>query len=463
MSKLKGDIVVLIPGITGSVLERDGSEIWGLSAAAALRGILSGGKSIQDLRLEKDDPTLEDLGDGIRATRLVNDVHLLPGLWSIDGYSSVSRRLQQRLGLQPGVDFFELPYDWRRDNRVAARRLQRLAEGWLAHRRKTYAEAKLILVAHSMGGLISRYYIEVLGGWRDVRTLVTFGTPYRGSVQAVVSLVQGVPGLSFLGLAELCRSFTSVYQLLPIYPCVRQPDGPLRRLGEVENIPRLAPVEHDRIWAGLAFHEEIAAAVELNQAAVSSGTSRYSLRPVVGIDQPTAQSVELTREGVKVFRNRNGEDEGGDGTVPRVSATPIEAGEAQATFAVARHSSLQNADAVLAHLHGILTSPRDLGRVRGLDEPVTVSLDIEPVFARQDSIRFAVRPSTGHVQLLATLEGIEKSAAPPRRLTLEATEADWVTGELAPMPSGVYRLTIAGIPSQAQEVETVSEVLVVVG
>jgi hypothetical protein len=33
-----------------------------------------------------------------------------------------------------------------------------------------------------MGGLVARHYLEVFDGWRDTRMLVTFGTPYRGSV-----------------------------------------------------------------------------------------------------------------------------------------------------------------------------------------------------------------------------------------------------------------------------------------
>jgi hypothetical protein len=105
------DIVVLIPGITGSVLERNGREVWGTSIESVLRGLFSGGQSIQELRLENDDPDADDTGDGVRATRLVNDVHLFPGLWAIDGYTKVAARLRQRLRLSPGANYYELPYD----------------------------------------------------------------------------------------------------------------------------------------------------------------------------------------------------------------------------------------------------------------------------------------------------------------------------------------------------------------
>jgi triacylglycerol esterase/lipase EstA (alpha/beta hydrolase family) len=53
-----------------------------------------------------------------------------------------------------------------------------------------------------MGGLISRYYLEVLEGWRDCRALVTFGTPYRGAVDAVNYLANGYKQL-FVELTEV--------------------------------------------------------------------------------------------------------------------------------------------------------------------------------------------------------------------------------------------------------------------
>ena len=106
--------------------------------------------------------------------------------------------------------------------------------------------------------------------------------------------------------------------------------------------------------------------------------------------------------GFEMLRSRHATDESGDGTVPRVSATPIEMGEAQAAFAASR--SIQNADAVLAHLQGILTTPRDLGAVRAVGAPVTLSLDIDGIFSQREPVQFAVRPSEVGVPLDAILE-----------------------------------------------------------
>ena len=222
---LESDIVVLIPGVTGSVLERNGKDVWAASAGAVLRGLFSGGGSIQDLRLEDDPPDVDDLGDGVEATRLVGDVHIFPG----SGRSTATPRSRsassRRLKLCPARTYFELPYDWRRDNRVAARKLERELETWLGRRRRTHPDAKVVLVAHSMGGLIARYFVEVLGGAANTRALVTFGTPYRGSLNALDSLVNGVEKMRALDMTELTRSFTSIYQLLPIYPCYSESDG----------------------------------------------------------------------------------------------------------------------------------------------------------------------------------------------------------------------------------------------
>ena len=50
-------------------------------------------------------------------------------------------------------------------------------------RQKT-GKQKVHLVAHSMGGLDSRYYISKLGGGKTVATLVTIATPHRGAIFA---------------------------------------------------------------------------------------------------------------------------------------------------------------------------------------------------------------------------------------------------------------------------------------
>jgi pimeloyl-ACP methyl ester carboxylesterase len=185
-----GDVVVLLPGILGSVLERDGKEVWAPTPGAALRALWSLGRSLTGLRLDSDPLDVDDV-DGVVATRLMPDVHIIPGLWGIDGYSSISAMITGTFDVVPGQTFIPFPYDWRRDNRVAARQLAAVALPALRRQRQDNPDAKLVLIGHSMGGLVARYFLECLDGWKDTRMLITFGTPYRGSLNAVGFLANG--------------------------------------------------------------------------------------------------------------------------------------------------------------------------------------------------------------------------------------------------------------------------------
>lgn len=61
---------------------------------------------------------------------------------------------------------------------------------------------RIHIVAHSLGGLVARLYVQALGGDRRVRTVVTLGTPHRGTFPSVYGpsamLQQLRPGGSFL-------------------------------------------------------------------------------------------------------------------------------------------------------------------------------------------------------------------------------------------------------------------------
>ena len=71
-----------------------------------------------------DDWQVADLGDGVRATRLVPDVHVIPGFWKIDGYGAIEDFLLSTFDLVKGQNYHPFPYDWRRDNRAIARLLE---------------------------------------------------------------------------------------------------------------------------------------------------------------------------------------------------------------------------------------------------------------------------------------------------------------------------------------------------
>jgi hypothetical protein len=405
------DLVVVLPGISGSVLSKDGKEVWGASTAAIWRAVTSGGDSIRSLAIESlDDPSLDDLGDGVKATGLVQDLHIIPGLWKIDGYTGLMKRLESALQLQPGRNLFAFAYDWRRDNKVSARKLARLAKGRLDKWRESSgaSDAKLVLVAHSMGGLVSQYFLEVMGGRKDTRALVSFGTPYRGSLNALGYLANGFSegvGPLNVELTSTLATFTAVYQLLPAFECVDSGDGKLARIGEIAGVNGVDPA---RAVAALAFYREIKAAAEANAKDAAYQAGAYQTFPIVGVAQPTFQSATLAAGKITLLRSSRGIDYGGDGTVPRFSATPLEMSDSHREIYVAeQHGSLQNFDPALVNLIGVLTGQGiDLGQFNFA--ALALSLDIDDVYSADDVV-LRVTPSV-EAPVLAKVYGAQSGA-----------------------------------------------------
>jgi Lecithin:cholesterol acyltransferase len=451
------DMVILLPGITGSVLQKNGVDVWAPSGKALANTLFSLGRSLQDLRLGEDDVDVDDLKDGVRATRLMPDAHLVPGLVKIDGYSSISRLVIDRFHVVPGhpdqdtpANFFEFPYDWRRNNIVAARKLKRLIDKHLPKWQEYSGanDAKVILVAHSMGGLVSRYYLECMEGWHDCRALVTFGTPYRGSVNALRFLANGYKK-AFVDLTDVLGSCTAVYQLLPIYRMVSM-RGDWVRVAEAGPIPG---VDSEACKAALKFHRAIEAAVKERER-VGGG---YPIIPYVGLNQPTLQSARLVDGKIEISEQMpEWIDPGlqdGDGTVPHLSAIPIELSDAfRETFVSGRHASLQCIDRILSDLYRRIQQMQ----IRGLESirapEARPDLMKQPALSVElDDLYVAGEPVTVRASLLNSDEPVGgvfarvKPVDPPGRVRdynlLRSAERGWHVeiGDCAP---GLYRLEV---------------------
>jgi hypothetical protein len=436
------DVIVLLPGITGSVLKKDGRVVWGYSASTIAHALFAPGGFQQDLALPQDDPEVDDLGDGIAADSLMPDLHLLPGIWKIDGYTAISEALKNQFDVVEGRNFFPFPYDWRRDNRVAANRLAREATRWLMDWRKSSGntEAKLVLIGHSMGGLVSRYFLECLEGWKLTRALVTFGTPFRGSLNALDGLANGVRK-GPLDLSALTRQFTAMYQLLPVFECYDAGTGNLVRVGETTGIPNVDP---GKAAAALKFHRDIQAAVSSNQELTAYRTAGYRIFPIVGVAQRTNLSARLTAGKVDMLETYKGEALGGDGTVPLVSAIPIElsADPANTVYFATQHGSLQNAQDVITHVTGVLHSfGVNLGSFK--KAAVQVSLEVEDVFFTGEPITIRARPSSPGVGLKAVLWSHDRTQS-VASLDMQPATDNWQVAEFTAPGTGTYRVTVVG-------------------
>jgi len=220
--------VILIPGILGSRLfdGASGAELWPGSTFNLLL------KAKQDLALKIDPQTLRPIDDGVVPRGLFEEA------FHNDFYGAILHTLQQAGGFVPGTPgeqsdphqrrFYVFAYDWRKDNVLSARRLDALIE----QIRRDYGEPqlKVNLIAHSMGGLIARYYLRYgtvdalegdgdfpinMDGANKIGTVVLLGTPKLGSVRSLQSMILGHKvGLSRV-TPEVLATMPSVYQLLP--------------------------------------------------------------------------------------------------------------------------------------------------------------------------------------------------------------------------------------------------------
>jgi len=210
----RGDSVaiVFVPGILGSELKRGNQTIWG-----------SGSPTAADLALPASgkDPSV--------VPRVLGEYSLFFNLKREDIYGEYLKALDRARGGRGS--FVEFPYDWRIDIRENAALFDRFLRTDPRLLGRT-----IIIVAHSMGGVISwywqsKYFDGAVAGSPAVRKILFVGAPLKGSCEMVRMLVAGykdvpnggwftniVYGKLFKDLRPAAFTFPSVFQLLPRVP-----------------------------------------------------------------------------------------------------------------------------------------------------------------------------------------------------------------------------------------------------
>jgi pSer/pThr/pTyr-binding forkhead associated (FHA) protein len=192
--------VIFVPGTMGSELWLGSEKVW-----PNVNFLL---KHPDVFRYSEDSP--------LKPRGILNEMVIVPNLISFDQYNLLGDYLVEELGYERENNFIEFAYDWRQDVRQSARELARFVEGWKV-------DAPITLIAHSLGTLVSRYYVEKLGGKSKIGRLVLIGGPHQGVPKIAANLLSGVDLLPFglMGkrLTEIIETFPSCYQILPLYPC----------------------------------------------------------------------------------------------------------------------------------------------------------------------------------------------------------------------------------------------------
>lgn len=163
---------------------------------------------------------------------ILDEVVVIPNLIKMDAYNRMGDYLVEDLGYVRDVDFFEFAYDWRKDVRLASQQLSQLIDNLSTTRPVT-------VIAHSLGALVARYYIERLGGKRRVDRLVLLGGPHQGVVRAAHTLLTKADMLPFGIMGDKFREFSlslpAMYEILPTYPVAVDQRGEQINFLEYEN------------------------------------------------------------------------------------------------------------------------------------------------------------------------------------------------------------------------------------
>lgn len=397
------DAVMVLPGIMGSELvdAESGRVLWGLGDARWYARAWTTGASLAGLRVT--DEERQGRTGRIVATRLLRFPAFAPVLRGFEPYTTLIAGIRRVTAHADAVA--EFPYDWRMPIELNAKRLALAAEQhlntWRAHPSGS-RQARLVLVAHSMGGLVARYFTHVLGGGAEVRTVITLGTPYHGAVKAVqiLSTGRGAPlPLPRRRLRDLATTLPGLYDLLPSYRCVDE-GASARRLvaGDIAGIG----ADRSLATSALAARERLLAA--------ASGPHTH---PLVGVEQRTAQSLTF-RDGIAERHDyvcEDGDDGAlcrvdrrGDGTVYRDAAW---LGGAEPVHLPQTHGAMSQTSETLAHVRAILTERR-LGPPLGATD---IALDVPDVVAAGRPFDVGVELQTDPVSL-----SVQVTSAHPRHV-----------------------------------------------
>lgn len=234
-TKLARPPVVIIPGLLGSELWAGKDRVW------------------PDVRRLVSRPESFSYRAPLQVGGLVDEVVVVPSLFKMEQYSRLVRFLEKSLGYKRGKDLLEFPYDWRQDNRLSARQLADAIGGWRV-------SSPVTIIAHSMGCLVSRYYVDRLGGDRKVERLILMGGPHYGIPKAVAGLLLGrglLPfGLQGERLRKVFAAFPSIYQMLPSYPSIFDQDG--RRIDIFDDATWLPNEQRPLLQDAAEFRRELA-------------------------------------------------------------------------------------------------------------------------------------------------------------------------------------------------------------
>ncbi|WP_281216218.1 lipase/acyltransferase domain-containing protein [Lysinibacillus capsici] len=250
-----------------------------------------------------------------------------------------------------GYVFKRVGYDWRKN----------LLDENFSYLDNVISELKseeIIIVAHSMGGLLTKAYTKLKKGNHNVKKVITIGTPWQGSPDSFNVLLNGVQDRGFFfpdieTTKYISRTFPSVFQLLPSEKYCNKfsyiNDGG-KNLTWSESFLKLYDLDDIYFKEGKNLNKELYDLIE------TDWDDSIDHHNIVGVKQGTLGTIPLGNS-----ENENFSSVDGDETVPLYSALPPSSSRSKIYYAEASHMGLVKYKPVLELVKNII-----------LDQPVAI-------------------------------------------------------------------------------------------
>lgn len=408
--------------------------------------------------------------------------HIPP--FRLHGYSGLIRGMRNSLGESlrvdtattlPGyepdlrADVVLFPYDFRHGVRAAGHRLAEEIETRLKEVSVRQRLRRVIVIGHSMGGLVARHWASLPGQAELCRAVITVGTPHLGAPKALDWVVNGAavgPGPIaaatrevLTGVTGVLRGWQAVYDLLPTYQAIKVESGD--RAGDTVEPAELPQYLDAGFVASQDYASGVNAAGKLHKQIERAWTSmdptvRPPVVPFLARDHGTPNAVYLRGDRLVVTDDdptwQPNAGWRGDGTVPAISAVPREMQDEREMERQVpqRHTPMASAGAVTQAVRALLHggpvrverdgTPRwwlgvDLAEASMLGEPVRLRARLSRGVAGG-----AATEAVPKAAVTATIEPVDHSLA-PQRIPMTRDGDGW-TGTVVPARPGGWRMAV---------------------
>lgn len=441
-------LVVVIPGIGGSELADASGTIVYAASLSPLVGVAR-------------DPSVLDADNELRPVGLIGPCSLI--CWQlVTGYDGLVKGIRKGLGLSPGrvatageelVDpdatVVAFPYDFRRSVERIANDLDRVVRARAQGRR-------VVLIAHSMGGLVAAWWWAFLSEGIDVDQIITLGTPYRGAAKALDVLVNGMHIGPFdvpQAVTDTVRTWDSVFDLLPHYQVVNGNDK--------YRYPYELPSGTTSAVTG--FSGKARAAYQKNRClhdtlvnkVLESGRNPFTVYYSQGHATLGHASIDAQTNRLAVAKGNPraipASWDGGDGTVPMFSTIPdvLEDEVSRWRRLQGKHQDLVEEKSVFEHVSEYardrLPAAARGARRHDVDAYLQVDLDDVVLAGTEAEVRLRVVDKAGGVLDVENVGG----SVGGKRFLANRRDDGWWSAQLPALEEGVHSvmLSATGVPN----------------